>query len=227
MRSKVDGRRLQDAAPVGTGTRSQAARERVSALMDGESPPGGADDAAWEALVRDPQARAAWLEYHRIGDWMRCSEHPVAFDEQAFAERLSARLRDEPAPCASAAQQGRGASRWVRLAPRAGALGASLAAALALLVMGDAGMHREFPRARLAAATSAAMASHRLPVLAPQEGGHDGPLAWVSLRMLPAGPRSQALGTAPGPMQLHALLSGLRYVQPLPRFEMPRGNPLH
>ncbi len=229
MRSKVVGARLQVAMPASPGVAPEATRERVSALMDGESPPGGADDdAAWEALLHDPQARAAWLEYHRIGDWMRSARNHVEFDEQAFMERLSARLRDEPVQFAPTTRAVRGAARWLRQLPRAGALGASLAAAIALMVMGDVNMQRETPRVRLAATAPDVMASHKLAAdeSEPGELGRTGSLAWVSLRIRPPGPRSQALGTAPGPTQLHALLSALRYVQPLPLLGPPRDNPL-
>ena len=228
MRSKVDGPRLQGAMSAAPGLAPEATRERVSALMDGESPPGGADATAWEALLHDPQARAAWLEYHRIGDWMRSAQNHVEFDEQAFVDRVGARLRDEPVRFAPTPPAVRGAAHWSRRLPRAGALGASLAAAIALMVMGDVGMQRPVPRVRLAATVPDVMASHRLPAAEwePGELGRTGSLAWVSLRLRPPGPRSQALGTAPGPTQLHALLSALRYVEPLPALGPPRGNPL-
>ena len=100
----------------------RALREQVSAAMDGES---SSDDGLQPAarrcvdaralgrLAADPQARAAWLEYHQIGDWLRSAELHAPRDERAFLRDLSQRLRSEPVACGPR----RGLRRWPRRWP--------------------------------------------------------------------------------------------------------------
>ena len=81
---------------------AEAARRRVSALMDGASPDVIDRQRALRELASDPQARLAWLRYHQIGDAMRSPELQPLPDEEGFVQRLSQRLRDEPLPQAPA-----------------------------------------------------------------------------------------------------------------------------
>ncbi len=131
------------AAPPSPGTGADEAsarrlvREQVSAAMDGES---SGDDGLQPAarrcadarelarLAGDPDARAAWLEYHQIGDWLRSAELHAARDERAFLRDLGRRLRCEPA--AFGPRRGIGPMRrfgWRRAAPWTAALAAALA----------------------------------------------------------------------------------------------------
>ena len=110
-------------------------RERVSALMDGELPPGSHGEA-WAELAREPEARAAWLRYHQVGDWLRSAELHGAFDEAAFLRRFSERLRDEPVQFAPSAMHGAGGPAWRRAAPWAGALGVALAGLATVALLG-------------------------------------------------------------------------------------------
>jgi hypothetical protein len=109
-------------------------RERVSALMDGETPPGPHREF-WAELVREPEARAAWLRYHRLGDWLRSPDLHGGFDEAAFLRRFDQRLRAEPVRFAPGVLcEESGAASWWRAKPWAGALGVALAG-LATMVL--------------------------------------------------------------------------------------------
>ena len=148
----------------------RALREQVSAVMDGES---SSDDGLQPAarrcvdaralgrLAADPQARAAWLEYHQIGDWLRSAELHAPRDERAFLRDLSQRLRSEPVACGP--RRGIGPMRrpsWRRAAPWTAALAAALAG-VATLALTDGALpgQRRSPqpvRAGVAAAVLAA-----------------------------------------------------------------------
>nr|WP_297351877.1 sigma-E factor negative regulatory protein [uncultured Caldimonas sp.] len=89
---------------------SMQARERLSALCDGEA----AADELQGALAqwRDPAARAAtcevWHAYHLIGDLMRSDDLAGASRGDEFLHRLRARMADEPvvvAPAPAAQQE--------------------------------------------------------------------------------------------------------------------------
>ncbi len=110
-------------------------RERVSAWMDAEAPPGtrGAD---WAELVRDPEARAAWLAYHQVGDWLRSADLHGGFDEAAFLRRFDRRLRAEPVQFAPGAQRPSRGLPWRRLSPWAGALGLAVAGLATVALLG-------------------------------------------------------------------------------------------
>lgn len=70
--------------------------EMMSALADGQLR-GEAFARGVEAAAADPAARAAWHDYHLIGDVLRSAELAAA-PSAAFMARLSARLAEEPAP---------------------------------------------------------------------------------------------------------------------------------
>lgn len=76
--------------------------ETVSALVDGEMKDPQAHVEALGHVARDPQARQAWLQYHQVGDWLRCAQWAPDFDDHAFLERFGQRLRSEPVQLAPA-----------------------------------------------------------------------------------------------------------------------------
>lgn len=111
-------------------------RQRVSALMDGEAPPGPHREF-WAELAREPEARAAWLRYHRIGDWLRSPDLHGGFDEAAFLRRFEERLRAEPVRFAPGVLcEESGAASWWRAKPWAGALGVALAGLATVVLVG-------------------------------------------------------------------------------------------
>ncbi len=111
-------------------------RERVSALMDGEAPPGSQGEV-WAELARDPEARAAWLRYHRLGDWLRSADLHGGFDDAAFLRRFGERLRAEPVRFAPGVLcEESGAASWWRAKPWAGALGVALAGLATVALVG-------------------------------------------------------------------------------------------
>ncbi|MBA2674241.1 sigma-E factor negative regulatory protein [Ramlibacter sp.] len=71
-------------------------RELISALADGQLQ---GDDFARgvQATAADPQALAAWQDYHLIGDVLRSSELAASSPSAAFLARLQVRL-DAEAP---------------------------------------------------------------------------------------------------------------------------------
>lgn len=102
---------------VNSSAQSEAMRQALSALMDGQADPGLADGAC-EAWRSSAQARECWHTYHLIGDVLRSDELVApATRDAAFVTRLRERLADEPVPLAPAplpAPQGGGLrhSRW-------------------------------------------------------------------------------------------------------------------
>jgi len=74
-------------------------RELISALCDGEIPDVDLELAL--AALDTPDGRQAWALYHQIGDVLRAE--PVPDLSPGFAERLAARLEDEPLPARRAA----------------------------------------------------------------------------------------------------------------------------
>lgn len=79
---------------------SNALRETLSSLMDGELPAEGvrAPCSQWRA---DAQARDAWHTYHLIGDVLRSDDLASApVRDEAFLQRLRGRLVTEPVPMA-------------------------------------------------------------------------------------------------------------------------------
>ncbi|MBI1889651.1 MAG: sigma-E factor negative regulatory protein [Burkholderiales bacterium] len=69
-------------------------QEQISALVDGELSDVQVDQVL--AVLRTPQGRAAWEDFHRIGDSLRSDDMAFAMSED-FVDRLSARLEAEPA----------------------------------------------------------------------------------------------------------------------------------
>lgn len=79
--------------------------QKISDLMDGEVESAQLDQA-WKAVASDPAAREAWDTYHLIGDCMRGDAVTRGCSQADRAERIFARLADEPtvlAPRRSAA----------------------------------------------------------------------------------------------------------------------------
>jgi sigma-E factor negative regulatory protein RseA len=107
-------------------------QERISAFADGELA-----DSEIELVLKDlqtPAGRAAWDEYHRIGDLARSEDMNVPLSA-SFSARMAARLEAEPtilAPAAAAQNQQKRQTQTRRYA--APALGAAAMAALAFLV---------------------------------------------------------------------------------------------
>jgi sigma-E factor negative regulatory protein RseA len=103
--------------------------EHLSALVDGELDVAAAGTACtrWRD---DPSVRRNWHAYQWIGDVMRSEDLAVApARDEAFLQRLRARLADEPAVLApqplpaSAASAGNARRRWGWMAPSAVAAG--------------------------------------------------------------------------------------------------------
>ncbi|MDT7834520.1 sigma-E factor negative regulatory protein [Aquabacterium sp. OR-4] len=85
---------------VSNSDSSNAQRETLSSLMDGELPPEGvrAPCSRWRA---DAQARDAWHTYHLIGDVLRSEDlASTPQRDEAFLQRLRERLATEPVPMA-------------------------------------------------------------------------------------------------------------------------------
>jgi len=115
-----------------------AARERLSALLDGELEQRAVTQAC--AHWRDSaESRSTWHAYHLIGDVLRSDDlarHPAR--DTAFLDALRAKLADEPVvlapkpletpasiglPAAGRAVAGGGPRRWGWIAPSAVAAG--------------------------------------------------------------------------------------------------------
>lgn len=75
-------------------------QERISAFVDGELPESETDAVLKE--LNTPAGRAAWDEYHRIGDLARSQDMAVPISS-GFAARMAARLEAEPTVLAPAA----------------------------------------------------------------------------------------------------------------------------
>ncbi|HWH80702.1 MAG TPA: sigma-E factor negative regulatory protein [Burkholderiaceae bacterium] len=141
-----------------------AARERLSALVDGELP-GAAVLQACAQWREEGTSRATWHAYHLIGDVLRSDD--LAGDparDARFIATLRARLADEPvvlaprpleAPAASANES----RRWPWMAPAAVAAGfLVVAGALVITRVSDTGADRVAPALAQAAASGAATA---------------------------------------------------------------------
>jgi sigma-E factor negative regulatory protein RseA len=85
------------------------AKERVSALLDGELDQSQAQ-ATIGAVCRDPSLRQAWHELHLAGDALR--SHEVAtYDAHGFCARVAAAIASEPTILAPRAVR-RGSRRY-------------------------------------------------------------------------------------------------------------------
>jgi sigma-E factor negative regulatory protein RseA len=69
-------------------------QENISAFADGEGEEGQIE--AVLAALRTPEGKAAWEDYHRIGDALRSDDMAFALSDD-FTSKLMARLDDEPA----------------------------------------------------------------------------------------------------------------------------------
>lgn len=69
--------------------------QRVSDLMDGEVS-GVEMEQAWKAVASDASARDAWETYHLIGDCLRGDAVTRSCAVNASAQRIFAKLADEP-----------------------------------------------------------------------------------------------------------------------------------
>lgn len=74
---------------------SMTVREQVSALADGHLQ-GEAFAQAIDAICNEGESRAAWQEYHAMGDVLRSGSHAPCSDTSAFLARFQQRLAAEP-----------------------------------------------------------------------------------------------------------------------------------
>jgi sigma-E factor negative regulatory protein RseA len=110
-----------------------SAKERLSALADGELDPAGSSTSC-EAWARDAALRADWHAWHLIGDVLRSED--LAADprhDRAFCAKLRTRLRAEPVVLAPAPARADPVQRRSRLGGGWGAAGA-VAAGVVLVV---------------------------------------------------------------------------------------------
>jgi sigma-E factor negative regulatory protein RseA len=75
--------------------------ELISAMADGELDPEDMADGL-ARLSEDGAARAAWRDYHLVGDVLRSADLALATPPDLFLARLSARLAQEAPPAAQA-----------------------------------------------------------------------------------------------------------------------------
>jgi sigma-E factor negative regulatory protein RseA len=122
--------------------RDAMARERLSALVDGELD-GDATAQACGHWRGSADARASWHAYHVIGDVLRSDD--LACDparDAGFLAALRARLKDEPVVLAPQPlpqrQPGARSGRWSWKAPTAVAAGFVAVAGVLLLTRGPA-----------------------------------------------------------------------------------------
>lgn len=145
-----------------------AARERLSALLDGELD-GHAVTQACAHWRESTESRATWHAWHLIGDVLRSEDlasHPAR--DVAFLDTLRAKLANEPvvlapkpletpaiiaSPSAVRAVLGRGSRRWGWIAPSAVAAGfVAVAGVLTLTRPGVLPERNEAPSVAQAAA---------------------------------------------------------------------------
>ena len=113
-----------------------SAKERLSALADGELDPAGSLTSC-EAWARDAALRADWHAWHLIGDVLRSDD--LAADprhDRTFSARLAARLKAEPVVLAPASLGGAVGSRFERPSRRGRWTAAGAVAAGFVLVVG-------------------------------------------------------------------------------------------
>jgi len=151
-----------------------AAKERLSALVDGELE----RDSVSQACVSwrdDASLRASWHAYHWIGDALRsdelCSD---AACDAAFVQSLSERLAGEPAllpaqpvqalrpALAPAGPSGMRSRHWSWMAPSAAAAGFVAVAGVVMLMRSPEPMPLAQPGSSLAQAAAPAAAMQRI-----------------------------------------------------------------
>lgn len=69
--------------------------QRISDLMDGEVS-GVEQEWEWKAVANDPSARETWETYHLIGDCLRGEAATRSCANNVSAQRVFARLAEEP-----------------------------------------------------------------------------------------------------------------------------------
>lgn len=121
-----------------SGSSSDAMRQSLSALMDGQ-----ADDAAvsnaLSAWRSQPQARECWHTYNLIGDVLRSDELSASpARDEAFLVALRGKLAAEPVPLAPASREGERSWRRRLVAPAAVAAGFVAVAGVLVVLRGTA-----------------------------------------------------------------------------------------
>lgn len=116
---------------------SKSMQEQISAFVDGELAP--AVEASVLAALRSPAERAAWDDYHHIGDILRSVEMAAAVRSD-FATRMAAHLAAEPTFIAATAEVAPadlrpavGQARWLKSFAISGV---AIAAAVVLTIVG-------------------------------------------------------------------------------------------
>jgi sigma-E factor negative regulatory protein RseA len=151
--------------------------EQISAFADGEADESRIDAAL--AALRTPEGRAAWDDYHHVGDVLRSDDMTFSMSDD-FTAKLMSRLEDEPAIVAAPRRQhvdvtmADSAVRKVSSARRFMAPGMA-AAAMAVLTVVVAqqwlGANKDVPDANVAAMTSHMPASAAATMPAAASGG--------------------------------------------------------
>ncbi len=114
---------------------SDAMRQTLSALMDGQGDDGQAEGACglWRS---NAQARECWHTYHLIGDVMRSGELAgTPARDAAFLSALRGRLAAEPVPMSPRPLPRAAASRWRGWWVAPGAVAAGFVAVAGVLVV--------------------------------------------------------------------------------------------
>ncbi len=158
---------------VTTSEADAAARERLSALVDGELEDGAVAQAC--ARWRDSaESRASWHAYQLIGDVLRSDDLAAdAARDARFMAALRARLATEPIvlapqPAARPAPQGRAAARrWSWMAPTAVAAGFVAVAGVLTLTRTGGVLPDPAAAPSLARATPGAVVTTATPVGSP------------------------------------------------------------
>jgi len=158
-------------------------KARISALMDGELERGEAAGPL-EALKAEGDARDAWRLYHLIGDSMR----DTRMLSGGFAQRVNAKIADEPAILAPSRRAAASRPRWQWL-PMAASF-AAVAMVGSLWFMQQEGTPETLPVARQEAPKAAP--AEEMAQVAPPEAAHDYLLAHQGYS-----PRNSLQGVAP------------------------------
>lgn len=131
----------------------QIKKEQISAWLDGELP--DADPNVMMAALDSPEGRAAWDEYHRIGDCLRSDELDIT-PSADFSRKLAEGLAAEPHWMVAPATPNRPAQRFKPWMWPGVAVAASVLVMLAL------------PQARLGDATgSGNLVTQKVPAASP------------------------------------------------------------
>ena len=88
-------------------------REHISTLVDGALSDSDLELAL--AALQSADGQQAWNTYHRIGDALRAAATPELSD--AFADKLAARLANEPVPLRKATRAAPGPDLHATLGP--------------------------------------------------------------------------------------------------------------